>query len=236
MIRLINNEFIKVKKVKLFFSIILYLIALYIMFEVSDKSILDMSYNLIPFIGIFVSIFFCGTISSERENGSFRYYLTKPIKRWKIYLSKLICILLYITISILFIIIFTSILNKDINMIYYLKYFTYSIPIYFIGVFILYLSTIFKSQTFSASISILTLSFSLLVSQILFGIKLYFIEYTFLPYLDYSLFNDKMLVQSLNHDLSINLSLNKGIIIDFIYMLLLFLLGIKKFIKKDIKS
>ena len=90
MIRLINNEFIKIKKVKVIFTYICYIITLIILNKYSDKNILDLSYYLIPVIGVIVSILYGGIISSEKENGSFRYYLTKPYKRWKIYIAKLL--------------------------------------------------------------------------------------------------------------------------------------------------
>ena len=236
MVKLINNEFIKVKKSKLIFTQIIYLLAVYIMYRVSDKSITDIVFNLIPFIGIVVCIIYGGTISKEKESGSFRYYLTKPVKRWKIYLSKIISIIIYILVSITLIIIFTCMLsgNFDTNFIY--KYYIYSVPIIFIGFFVLYLSTIFKSQVFSSCTSIVVLSFSLIIAQVLFGIKLTFVEYTFMPYLDYSLFNDEIVLQSINNELQVNLSLNRGILIDIIYMIIFYIIGSYKFIKKDIKS
>lgn len=235
MIRLINNEFIKIKKVKVIFTYICYIITLIILNKYSDKNILDLSYYLIPVIGVIVSILYGGIISSEKENGSFRYYLTKPYKRWKIYIAKLLCIIIYITIS-LFIIIITSCLLYHVDKSYIIKFITYSTPVYFIGFYILYLSTIFKSQTFISGLSIITLTFSLIFAEVLFGIRFNIIEYTFLPYLDFSLFNDKVLLNETNRELGVHLSMNRGIIIDVLYMIILLVLGTYKFIKKDIKG
>lgn len=235
MIRLINNEFIKIKKSKIIFTEVCYIITLLMLNKYSDKNILDLSYYLIPIIGVIVSILYGGIISSEKENGSFRYYLTKPYKRYKIYIAKLLCIMIYITISLLVVIIVSSLLGS-FSKYYLIKFTKYSIPIYFIGFYVLYLSTIFKSQTFIASLSIVTLTFSLIFSEILFGIKFNIIEYTFLPYLDFSLFNDSVLVNETNKELGLHLSLNRGIIIDIIYMIILYILGNYKFNKKDIKS
>lgn len=236
MIKLINNEFNKIKKSKLLFSQLLFIITLFIMKKLSDDNLLNLSYNLIPFIGIIVSIFYGGIISSEIENGTFRQYLTKPIKRWKIYLSKLISIFIYITITIILIIIFTFLLSKTFEFKHIIKYFVYSIPIYFIGVFTLYLSTKFKSVSLSVGISIFTLSFSLIISQIFFGININIFEYTFLTYLDFSLFNDKITLDNMNRELGINLNIYKGIVIDLLTMIIFYILGNRKFIKKDIKS
>lgn len=236
MINLIRNEFIKVKKTKLLFSQVLFLIAVYLMKKYGEKSLFDLVYNIIPFIGIFTCIFFSGTIVSEIENGNFRFYLTKPFKRWKIYLSKLFVILIYITISIVLISLFTCLLESNFKIRFILKFFVYSLPVYFIGFFSLYLSTILKSFSLVIGISIFTISFGLIISQVLFGISFNIIEYTFLPYLDYSIFNDKVLINNMNRELGINLSLNRGIIIDIVSMLIFYLLGNRKFIKKDIKN
>ena len=85
----------------------------------------------------------------------------------------------------------------------------------------MYLSTIFKSQTFISGLSIITLTFSLIFAEVLFGIRFNIIEYTFLPYLDFSLFNDKVLLNETNRELGVHLSMNRGIIIDVLYMIIL---------------
>ena len=75
-----------------------------------------------------------------------------------------------------------------------------------------------------------------MIAQILFGIKVTFIEYTFLPYLDFSIFNDQVYLEEMNSELGVNLSLNRGLIIDFIFTLIFLVIGIYKFSKKDIKN
>ncbi len=236
MIKLINNEFIKIKRSKLIFTQIIFIIIIYIMKKVSSNDLLNLSYNLIPFVGIMVCILFGNTISGEIENGTFRFYLTKPFKRWKVYLSKFICINIYIILTLLIIIICTSILSKNYNYDYFIKYIIYSIPVFFIGSFVLYLSSNFKNNSFIVGVSIFILSFSLILSQVLFGLEFNFVEYTFLPYLDFSIFNDKTNLLNMNQELGINLSINKAIIIDFIYLIIFYYLGCKKFMKKDIKN
>ena len=235
MINLINNEFLKVKKSKLIFTIILFSIAIYIINKVSDNDLFELSYNLIPFVGIFVCILFSGTICGELENGNLRYYLTKPFKRWKIYLSKMICIILYIYVSIFSIVLSVSIICRKIDYKYIGKYFTYSIPIFFIGFFILFLSTKFKSQSLCVGCSIFILCFGLIISQALFGIKFNIVEYTFLPYLDFSIFNDKTILKNMNNELGIHLSLKRGVVINLLYSIYFYIRGNHLFIKKDIK-
>ena len=236
MIKLINNEFIKVKKSRILFTYILLIISLIIMDKYSNKNILDLSFNLIPFIGIITCILYGGTINGEIDKGTFRYYLTKPYKRWKIYFSKIISIIIYLVLSIIVVMITSIIINNGYDGNYISKYIIHSIPLLFISTYLIYLSTIFKSQTMTSTISILTLSFSLIIAQVLFGIEFNFIEYTFLPYLDYSLFNDKVFLSNMNHELGTHLSINRAILIDLIYSMVFYIIGLVKFNKKDIKG
>ena len=236
MIKLIINEIKKVKISKIIFTYILFIISLFIINKYSVNNIYDMSYYLIPFIGIIISILFSGSICLEIENGNMRYYLTKPYRRYKIYLSKLITIIIYILILYLLIVINTSFIARSLDYKYIFKYFVHLIPIIFLSSFILYLSIKLKSHVLVSTISILILCFSLTLSQVLFGIHFNIFEYTFLPYLDFSIFNDKLLINDMNNELGIHLSLRSGIIINIIYFILFSVLGIIKFSKKDIKS
>ena len=179
MIRLINNEFIKLRKIRIIFSQCIFLIVIYLMKRLSDENLFDLVFNLIPFIGIYTCILFSNIIVGEIDNGSFRYYLTKPFKRYKIYLSKAICIFIYITFSILLVVLFTELLMTEFNINFITKYFIYSIPIYFIGIYNLYLSTILRNHSLVLGLSIFTLSFSLIISQFFFGLEFNIIEYTF---------------------------------------------------------
>ena len=235
MLRLVINEINKIKLSKIIFTYLLLVISLILINKYSNKNILDMSYNLIPFIGVLISILFSGSICSEIESGTMRYYLTKPFKRYKIYLSKLITIIIYVLFSYLIIIITSSLIASSLDLKYILKYLVHMIPIIFTSSFVLFLSTSFKSHVFVSCASILTLCFSLTIAQVLFGIKVNIVEYTFLPYLDFSIFNDKLLISTMNNELNTNLNIKIGILIDIVYFVLLYVLGSIKFCKKDIK-
>ena len=84
MVNLVINEIRKTKIINIIFILVLYIISLILINKYSNNSIYDMSYSLIPFIGIFLCLLFSGTICLEIDNGSMRYYLTKPFKRYKI--------------------------------------------------------------------------------------------------------------------------------------------------------
>jgi len=236
MISLLKNEFYKIKISKIIFTYIIYIISLIIINKYSKSNILDMSYNLIPFVGIVLIILFSGIICEEINSGNMRYYLTKPFKRYKIYSAKILVILIYLIISYLIIITTSSIIYGSIEYKYFFKFFIHMIPIIFISSLVLYLSTTYKNHVLVSCISILLLTFSLTISQILFGIKINIVEYTFLPYLDFSIFNDRLLINQMNKELMIHLSINRGIIIDLLSSIILFALGLNKFKKKDIKN
>ena len=104
MINLINNELLKIKKSKIIFIEILFIVSLVLMNKYGKDSLFNLSFNLIPFIGVIISLLYAGTISSEIENGTMRFYLTKPYKRYKIYLSKVIACLYVVIISIMVIV------------------------------------------------------------------------------------------------------------------------------------
>ena len=207
MIKLINNEFSKIKRSKIIFTWFLLIITLILMNKYSDRSIYDLSFILIPFIGIIVCIMYSGTICKEIENGTLRFYLTKPYKRWKVYLSKVLSMIIDIILTITIICVVSSIIGDYLDFHYIGKFFVYSIPVLFIGIFCICLSVIFKSSVFVSCFSILTLCFSLILSQTLFGFSINFIEYTFLPYLDFNIFLDKINIIYTNSTYDINLNI-----------------------------
>lgn len=236
MIKLIKNEFKKIGIVKIVFVFIIYLLILFVILKIyGSEKLLKVSYNLIPFIGLTSIIIFGGIISSEYTNGSLKYYLSKPIKRWKIYLSKLLTIYIFLFLLISFIIFISLILTISFDIKYIIKYFIYSIPLILIGVQILLLSTIFKSTSIVVGINMFILTFSFMLSQVLLGYNINIIEYTPLPYLDLNVFSDISVINDINNALETNLSIKKGVIIDIIYSILFYLYGNRLFIRKDIR-
>ena len=188
---------------------------------------LNNSFELIPFIGVSACILFSGIVSSEYTNGNLRYYLTKPIKRNKIYL--------YIFSLIIYIILINLIFIKRIDIKYIFNFILYCFPLLTIGMFIILLSTLFKNTSIVVGINMFTLIFSFLISQILLGYGLNFVEYTTLPYLEFNLFNEKDIILNINRNLGSNLSIKNGIIIDTVYLLIYYFIGNKLFKIKDIR-
>lgn len=234
MIKLIKNEFIKNGKYKLLFSLFFFFIIILIIKEYSDNFKSTM-YSLIPFIGVLGCVYFSGIISNEIENGTFRFYLTKPVSRNNIYISKYFSIIIFLLIICLFIFLIYM-FYCEFSVDDFILYFKYLCPLLLISSLIMFLSVIFKNTSVVVGISVFLLVFSTLLSQVLFGIGFTYIEYTFLPYMDFSIFNDVESLSLMNSELGINLSISSGLYINIIYSVLLFLLGLFIFAKKDIKN
>ena len=236
MIRLIKNEYIKIGKYKIIIMFGIFLIIICFIYKFNNKvDALNNSFKLIPFIGVSACILFSGIVSLEYTNGNLRYYLTKPIKRNKIYLSKILTIYLYIFSLIIYIILINLIFIEKIDTKYIFNFILYCFPLLTIGMFIILLSTLFKNTSIVVGIIMFTLIFSFLISQILLGYGLNFVEYTTLPYLEFNLFNEKDIILNINRDLGSNLSIKNGIIIDTVYLFIYYFIGNKLFKIKDIR-
>lgn len=236
MISLIKNEYIKIGKYKILIMFGIFLIIICFIYKFNNRiDALNNSFELIPFIGVSACVLFSGIISLEYTNGNLRYYLTKPIKRSKIYLSKILAIYLYMFLLMIYIIIINLIFIKKIDTAYIFDFILYCFPLLTIGMYIILLSTLFKNTSLVVGINMFTLIFSFLISQILLGYGLNFIEYTTLPYLEFNLFNGKDVIYKINQDLGCNLNIKTGIIIDTFYLIVYYLIGNKLFKIKDIR-
>ena len=236
MIKLINNEFVKVGYAKILLSYLVFTIVTLFLYILEDYNLeFEFIYKYVMFIGVYASFLFGGSISNEASKGSFRFYLTKPYKRYKIYLSKLFSIIFYI-IFVSFYIIFLYILFTGVIDIKVIGNFAvYCIPLILHSVLILLFSTIFKSTSLSVGIYIFLVMFGLSISQLLFGYGLDFVSYSFLPYLDFCIFYNDFYLE-INELFNVSLNLSSGIIICLVYFCFLIVIGIFLFTKKDINN
>ena len=235
MINLIKNEYIKIGVFKLItISIILILIMFCMHFL--DVNINEKLINFIPYISLIIVSIFGGIMSNEYQTGTIRFYLTKPINRRKILLSKLLTIIFY-TLFLLIVVLITCILiTKSVNTNLIIDFLYYSTPLIFITVLTIFLSSNLKSSSLSTTILIIILFTSNLITELLLLLKLKFIIYTPLPYIDFNIFMNKEIIIEFNNLYNINLNLNSGVVIILIYSVIILLLTIILFNKKDIKS
>ena len=235
MIKLINNEFKKIGPLKLSIPFVIFLIVIILIYEFNDN-MKNTIFNLIPFIGIMMSIIFSGIISNEIENGTIRFYLTKPVSRNNIFKSKFLTIIIYQIILLLFILFVYLVLCKDIDRIYMIKYVKYCSPLLLISSLIILFSVLFRNTSITVGLSIFIIVFGGLITQLLLDIKLTQIEFTFLPYMDFTLFDNNEALKLLNETYKINICVKKGIIINLISTILFYKIGEFIFNKKDIKN
>ena len=235
MIKLINNEFKKVGLLKLSIPFVVFLIVIIIIYEFNDN-MKNTIFSLIPFIGIMISIIFSGIVSNEIDNGTIRFYLTKPVSRINILKSKFLTIVIYQIILLSFILFIYSVLCKDIDRIYIIKYVKYCSPLLLISSVIILFSILFKNTSITVGLSIFIIVFGGLITQLLLDINVTQIEFTFLPYMDFTLFDDSETLKLLNQTYKINLSVKKGIIINLISTIIFYKIGEFIFNKKDIKN
>ena len=140
MIRLVKNEYTKIGHFKLNLPFIIFTIVILIMKEVESLSF-GKIYSLISFIGLCNCALFGGIISNEIENGTFRIYLTKPVKREKIYLSKYIMMCFYTFVLSLFIYFMFVLIIRNFESKILFKYLMYTIPLYLLNSIIIFVST-----------------------------------------------------------------------------------------------
>ena len=236
MVNLIKNELYKVKFSKILASEI-FLILLFIVFiKFSKKTVFEISLNLIPFVEILTIVIFSGILSDEISSGTFKFYLTKPASRLSIYVSKTGLIMAYSYISVLNLGIFSFIFSQKIDFFYLGKLFSYSIPIFLISAQILYFSSKIRSKSFAICYMTLLISFSLFLTQIFLDRGLNFIKFTFLPYLDFSIFDDPLALSNFNLTYNTNINIKSGILIDIFYTILFLVMGLVSFLHKDIKA
>ena len=195
---------------------------------------------------------------NEYKNGTIKMFLNKGLSRFKIFMSFLICCLILLVILNLFLFfVYTlslimvshslelfklkipTILNDEIVYVnYYLKsfnnYLINMLPIIFIGLFSFYFSIICLNRLMVISVSFFLNVFGIVIFQWLLENKIRFLMYTFLPYLDYTIFNDRLNIILFNMQYGTNLSLCNGNFILMITLLIMFILSAIAFIKRDI--
>lgn len=230
-------------------------------FYLSSKNFMNLGLHLGLVIMFLSAIYHAGIVAKEHDKGTVKLLLTKPIKREKILLSKILYLILdtYLlwllgSLIMFFIVgfysgfgdLFTSklILShgkvREINywLWYFKELFICGIPICCFQVVLFSLSALTLSTSLTASIiSILTVfSFMIwfLISQL--GLTfLSFLCYTPIPYLDYWMvrYNSRYYLESIVRE---NLFSNYGIVIGLVVAVVCTLVTIFIYKKRDIKN
>lgn len=223
-----------------------------------DKSIVLFSYTLLMFLMVVIVIIAGQSISSEYNDKTIKLLVSKPYKRYKILLAKFIALFIVSTLLcfllsffiILFVVLFNGISNLLINDLdyknnkvieipffinYYKTYCILLIPVLFTMLISFSLSTIFLNSSYSVSISLFISILGMSLFSFLVNLGFGFVEYTFLPYLDFTIFNDKINIMNYNIENNVNLNIYKGTLIIFLTSILLYFYANRKFVTKDIR-
>lgn len=224
--------------------------------DLKTKGIINTGVSVIVFLSIAVILISSVCLSDDINKKSIKELLTKPFKRWKILTAKIISIFIiifllsmYIYISYIFL---TSLITgsniflikdlvihngKIITSYYYLTFLKEvlinSIPLYFISILTILFTIIINNPKIVSALIIFLVLMSTLIFQFLLSIDFTFIEYTFFPYLDLSIYKDIYNICLINLSYKINLNLNTGIFILLIYSVLFYFLSILILNKKD---
>lgn len=218
--------------------------------------LLNYSHNFLFILGVLIIIIAFHSFSYDLQNNTINYVFMSRLGRKKIFFSKLMSVLL---ISFLFfiILIVTMLITSTIltgeniftiniwvnnngyfkKIMYVIEFLknslVYIVPYFFMIVFSMFLSIIFKGSNLGLVISLFIYFMSLMFSQILFNFGFTFIEYTFLPYVDFTYLVDSEIVSFNNLIYNLDFSYNNSIFILIIYSIFFMDLSLW-FLKRDV--
>ena len=227
----------------------------------TSKNVMNNGLHLGVLSLIVVIIFNAGIVSREHDKGTIKLLLTKPVKRYKVLLSKLLflimeLLLIWVLGSIIMFFIagfnygfndlFSSKLvlsNGSVKEVVYLfwyikELFIGLIPIIAFLTLMFSISTITLSTTLAESLTLILTFLSTFTWMLIAKAKvtfLTFLNYTPFPWIDYSFvtMDSEFYLKSITRT---NLSSSYGIIISIVFSIILFLITVLIYNKKDIKS
>lgn len=218
----------------------------------------NITYTIFLFSSIFIIVLSSNIVAKEYENKTIKLLLLLNYKKWKILFSKFL-ILFFISIFISFIIYLTNLITTsfiynanlfDIKSLYLInerikeksylfeytcEYFKMLPTLIFLITSSFFISLVFKSSSFSVAFNSILISSSSIITSLLVNLKMPFIDLTFIPYLDLTIFLDKINILYYNLENSINLSYSKGIIILLISSFILYFITNFIFQKRELK-
>ena len=228
--------------------------------KIGARTSIENSNSLSALFILFITIIVAGGIVSfEFQTGTIRLLVIRPNKRWKILLSKFLAVISILIFMIVTIFTVSVIANgivfgfSDYNIphlisngsrvietsfiLITLKEFLITlIPVFFMGVLAFILSAIFNNTAFGVGIGIFLALGSGLIMEILNMAKIPFLEYTFLPYLGYTMFLDPITLAYMSEAYGIVLTFTKANIVLLMWGIILYIVAHLTFTKKDIKN
>lgn len=221
-------------------------------------NILEYKNSFLYFIGVIVIFLSFNSLSYDYNKGTLKYIVLNKQGKIKLLLSKILSqiIIGFILISLfsLFYLIF-GIIRFNVNLLEYYKYIyifncfiklpyllyyfilsiIFIVPYSFIIIFVYMLVIIFKGNTISLVVSNLMYLFSLVISQFLLIAGIDIVKYTFMPYLDFTYFNDLINLSVNNMIFNTNINLESSLFYLTMYSVLFLLISLNIFNRRDIQ-
>jgi len=220
------------------------------------NKIMDNGITLLIFSSIIMIVISSSVLGNEINKKSIKELLTKPYKRSEILISKFISTYIIIFLLTIFIfvtyILFAYILTKtnifilkdyiiynnhikNVSFVlkYLIKFIMNSIPVYFLSTFTIFLTTFTRNQKIIIPINSILFIMSPVIFNFFLNIKFKYIIYTFIPYLDFSIFKNPYSILMLNIEYNINFNMFYGVVILIIYSIMFLLSSLFIFNEKD---
>jgi len=218
---------------------------------------LSVSYIIITFLSIYIVLLSSKSFGYEYEKNTIKWIMLNSQKRI-VFLAKILSLFIisiFLMLLVYFINLITvkfmydinifdlpilisnngNIIKKSLLIVHtceYLKLFLPEILLIILGAF---LGLLFKSSVVASVISIFTLLSGSLLTELFLKLKMKFMTYTFLPYLDFSIFQDKINMCLYNIENAVNITQKNGIIIIIIFSILFMIIGSLIFEKRELK-
>ena len=221
------------------------------------KSDLSVSNTMVLFLSIYIIILACSSFGGEYDLGTIKLMMLYKSDRRKVVFAKFISLLIisFLLANVIYIfnIITTLLINgnifnivelivkngniieKSILFIHTCEYLRLLIPFIVLISLSLMMGLLMKGSTPASSITIFILLCSSLITELLLHIKFRIIEYSFLPYMDYSIFLNKSSLILYNIENDININVNIGSLIIVIYSLIMLIITISIFKKMEFR-
>lgn len=204
-------------------------------------NLLKCSYTLMFVLTLFIIFKSYYIISYDLQRKTIRYVYQSSYNRLYILLSKLLfmillCIIYYLIITITTLLLSSLLTNSNIleYILVYLKDTSlFLLPIIFIIILVFTITNIFDGNSISLIINTIVFLTSLTITNICLKNGINLINYTFLPYLDFSYFLDKVEVLYNNAFYNTNYNYYNAIIVFSIYSIIFIILN-NKLLKKDL--
>ena len=221
-------------------------------------NILEYKNSFLYFIGVIVIFLSFNSLSYDYNKGTLKYIVLNKQGKIKLLLSKILSqiIIGFILISLFsffylifgiirfsvnlldyykYIYIFNSFIKLPYLLYYFISSIIFIVPYSFIIIFVYMLVIIFKGNTISLVVSNLMYLFSLVISQFLLIVGIDIVKYIFMPYLDFTYFNDLINLSVNNMIFNTNINLESSLFYLTMYSVLFLLISLNIFNRRDIQ-